>query len=129
MIIPGPHGLMRRLVNFLGVFRLEIADADGRSSERAPADTFCSEMARAEGWDIFDCGERDDGTPYIELQRVNSPAAGTLRFETDHAAWEHVGARAREGSGLHAQALQLVDATERKLIQAFCGPPDLPPAD
>jgi hypothetical protein len=37
--------------------------------------------------------------------------------------------RAREGSVLYMQALQMVDATERKLIQAFCGPPDLPPAD
>jgi hypothetical protein len=128
MFIPNPHGLIRRVVKSLGGFRLEIADAEERNTERAPADAFRSEMARAEGWDIFDCGVRDDGTPRVELQRIDRPAAGTLRFETDHAAWEHVVARAREGSALHLQALQLVDATERKLIQAFCGAPDLPPA-
>jgi hypothetical protein len=128
MIIPNPHGLIRRVVKSLGVFRLEIADAAERNNERAPADAFRSEMARAEEWDIFDCGVRDDGTPHVELQRVGSPAVGTSRFDTDHAAWEHVVRRAREGSVLHVQALQLVDAIERKLIQAFCGLPDLPPA-
>jgi hypothetical protein len=95
MIIPNPHGLIRRVVKSLGVFRLEIADAEERNTERAPADAFRSEMARAEGWDIFDCGVRDDGTPHVELQRVDSPAAGTSRFDTDHAAWEHVVGRAR----------------------------------
>jgi hypothetical protein len=128
MIIPNPHGLIRRVVKSLGVFRLEIADAEERNTERAPADAFRSKMARAEGWDIFDCGVRDDGTPHVELQRVDSPAAGTSRFDTDHAAWEHVVGRARKGSALHVQALQMVDATERNLIQAFCGLPDLPPA-
>jgi hypothetical protein len=67
------------------------------------------------------------GTPHVELQRVDNPTAGTSRFDTDHAAWDPAVARAREGAPLHLQALWLVDATERKLIQAFCGPPDLPP--
>jgi hypothetical protein len=125
MTIPNPYGLIRRVVKSLGVFWLEIADAEKRNTERASGDAFRSEMARAEGWDIFDCGVREDGTPRVELQRVDSPAAGTSRFDTDHAAWEHVVGRARDGSALHLQALQLVDATERKLIQAFCGPPDL----
>jgi len=95
MTIPKPHGLVRRVVKLLGVFRLEIADAETTITEHAPTDAFRLEMARAEGWDVFDGGVRDDGTPYFELQRVDS---------------------------------QLADATERKLIQAFCGPPDLPPA-
>jgi hypothetical protein len=128
MTIPKPHGLVRRVVKLLGVFRLEIADAETTITEHAPTDAFRLEMARAEGWDVFDGGVRDDGTPYFELQRVDSPPSGAPRIDTDHAACEHVVGWARDGSALHVQALQLADATERKSIQAFCGPPDLPPA-
>ncbi len=81
---------------------------------------FRSHLAQVEGWDVFDCGLREDGTPRIEIQRLDSVASGEPRFRTDGAAWEHVVARALEGSALHLAALAMLDATERKLIHLWC---------
>jgi hypothetical protein len=94
--------------------------------DSAKAAEFNAELARAEGWDIFDCGLRDDGSPRIEIQRLDNPAADQSVFDTHHAAWDHVVARAQAGSGLHLQALRIVDPIERKLIAHFCAVPDPP---
>ena len=82
--------------------------------------TFWSDFARAEGWDVSECGLRDDGTPRIEIQRLDSVAPGQPRFRTDGAAWEHVVTRALESSALHLAALAMLDPTERKLIRLWC---------
>ena len=74
-----------------------------------------------EGWDVFDCGCRDDGSQRIELQRLDSPPCGTPMFASDEDAWRHVVDRARAGSLPHQRALQMVDAVERLAIEAKCG--------
>lgn len=97
-----------------------------QASPRHPPDPPASphalqcELAQAEGWDVFDCGRREDGTPRIEIQRLDGVAPGQPRFRTDRAAWEHVVARALEGSALHLAALAMLDPTERKLIRLWC---------
>lgn len=78
-------------------------------------------QAFAEGWGVFDCGYRDDGSRRIELQHLDSPASGTPRFQGDDAAWRHAVAAAAAGSRLHAAALASLDPTERLTIEAACG--------
>ena len=68
-----------------------------RLSGPAIGEAFDEAQALAEGWGVFDCGSRDDGSPRIELQRIDSPAYGTPRFQGDEAAWQHVVQRARTG--------------------------------
>jgi hypothetical protein len=75
----------------------------------------------AQGWGVFDCGYRDDGSRLLELQRIDSPAFGTPRFQSDDAAWRHVAAAAAAGSRLHAVALASFDPVERLAIEAACG--------
>lgn len=77
--------------------------------------------AQVEGWDVFDCGLRDDGTPRIELQRLDSPPCGTPLFRSDEDAWQHVVPYARAGSIPHQRALQMVDPVERLAIEAKYG--------
>jgi hypothetical protein len=77
--------------------------------------------AQAEGWDVFDCGLRDDGAPRVELQRLDSPPCGTPLFRSDEDAWQHVVRQARAGSIPHQRALQMVDPVERLAIEAKCG--------
>src|SRR6185437_8048581 len=75
----------------------------------------------AEGWNIFDCGCRQDGGPRVEIQRVDSPETGDPVFADDSDAWRQVVARARAGSALHLRALQMIDPIERMLIEARFG--------
>jgi hypothetical protein len=84
-------------------------------------DDFNEAQALTEGWGVFDCGYRDDGSRKVELQRIDTPACGTPRFPGDDTAWQHVVQRARAGSILHQQALQMVDPIERLAIEAKCG--------
>ena len=77
--------------------------------------------AQAEGWDVFDCGLRDDGAPHVELQRLDSPACGTPLFHSDEVAWQHVVRQARAGSIPHQRTLQMVDPVERLAIEAKWG--------
>jgi hypothetical protein len=70
---------------------------------------------------VFDCGFREDGSPRIELQRLDNPACGTPLFKSDNDAWQHVLARARTGSELHMATLRMIDPVERMLIEAKCG--------
>jgi hypothetical protein len=117
--------MIKRLVDRMGRAVL-LESAPTSVGDSATATEFSTELARAEGWDIFDCGLRDDGSPRIEIQRLDSPPPGRPVFDTDHAAWDRVVAKAQAGSGLHLQALRLVDPTERKLIAHFCAVPNLP---
>jgi hypothetical protein len=66
-----------------------------------PAPDFDYGQAALEGWTVSECEPQRDGTP--------------------RDAWDHVVAWARAGSELHLQALQLVDTTERALIEKTCG--------
>lgn len=83
-------------------------------------DEFNEAEARAEGWGVFDCGYRDDGSRKVELQRIDSPACGTPHFRGDDDAWQHVVQQARAGSIAHQQALRLVDPVERLAIETKC---------
>ena len=86
-------------------------------------DILDSNATTAEGWAVFDCGLHHDGTPRIELQRIDCPKDGTEpRFEDDQDAWRHVVSRAREGSALHLSALGLIDVFERASIEDMLGP-------
>ena len=91
-----------------------------QSDPSATPHSFWSGLAQAEGWGVFDCGLREDGTPRIEIQRLNSMAAGGPRFRTDGAVWEHVVTRALEGSKPHLAAFAMLDPTERKLVRLWC---------
>ena len=78
--------------------------------------------ARADGWEVLDCGRHDDGAPRMQIQRVDDPGdGGDPRFAEDRDAWQHVVDRARAGSALHRAALSLVDPVERMVIEATCG--------
>ena len=94
-----------------------LALPSARPSEAA----YISARANAEGWGIFDCGLLEDGTPHIELQRIDCPKDGTAPFPDDGDARDHVVDRARAGSTFHQHALQVVDPIERCLIEARCG--------
>ncbi len=83
--------------------------------------SYSAAKANDEGWGIFDCGVLDDGTPHVELQRIDCPADGHPPFPDDGAAWDHVVDQARAGSTFHQHALQMVDLVERFLIEARCG--------
>ena len=96
---------------------LQLPGKPGRASDDASA----SFDAQAEGWDVFDCGLRDDGMPRIELQRLDSPPCGTPLFRSDEDAWHHVVPYARAGSIPHQRALRMVDPVERLAIEAKCG--------
>ena len=100
---------------------LQLPGKRGRASDDASASASASFDAQAEGWDVFDCGLRDYGTPRIELQRLDSPPCGTLLFRSDEDAWQHVVRRARAGSITHQRALRMVDPVERLAIEAKCG--------
>jgi hypothetical protein len=82
---------------------------------------FGPSLAEAEGWNVFDCGCREEGSPRVEIQRIDSPQAGALVFADDNDAWRHVVTRARAGSALHLRALQMIDPIERMLIEASFG--------
>ena len=92
---------------------LQLPGKAGQASEK----TF---DAHAEGWDVFECGVRDDGTARMELQRLDNPACGTPLFRSDEDAW-HLVARARAGSRPHQRALRMVDPVERLAIEAKYG--------
>lgn len=85
-------------------------------------DAFDHDAARRDGWVISDCGVYRDAAPHIELQKFADAEAGLSKFRDDREAWSHVVARARAGSALHMQALELVDRRERFAIEAAFGP-------
>ena len=84
-------------------------------------DTLDHQATTPEGWGVYDCGLREDGTPRIELQRIDEPDGAEPSFASDEDAWRHVIARAAAGSALHLQALRLVDPVERMAIEPTCG--------
>jgi hypothetical protein len=90
-------------------------------SSPAVGENLADDQALSEGWGVFDCGCRDDGSARIELQRIDSPTCGTPHFQGDDAAWQHVVQRARAGSMPHQRALQMVDPVERLAIETKCG--------
>ena len=78
--------------------------------------------AHREGWTVSEAEPNTDGTPGVQLQRLDDPEDGEPRFPGDKEVWRHVVAHARAGSDLHRQALVLVDPYELFLIEATCGP-------
>ena len=79
---------------------------------------FNQEWALAEGWGVFEAGQREDGSERIEIQRLDDACV----FNNDEKVWRHVVDRARQGSSLHRAALNLVDPRERRVIEHLCGP-------
>lgn len=77
--------------------------------------------AAREGWSVAEAEDLSDGTPGVQLQRIDCPEDGQPIFRDDVDAWMHVVARARTGSRLHRRALALVDKVERALIEITCG--------
>ncbi len=96
---------------------LQLPGKPGKASDNARS----SFDAQAEGWDVFDCGLRDDDAPRVELQRLDSSPCGKPLFRSDEDAWQHVVRQARAGSIPHQRALQMVDPVERLAIEAKCG--------
>lgn len=92
-----------------------------RAHQPASQPPYSNDQPRREGWGIFDCGVREDGTQHRELQRIDCPDDGQPPFGDDGAVWDHVVAQARSGSTVHQQALALVDPIERCSIEARCG--------
>jgi hypothetical protein len=90
-----------------------------RTKEANPS--FDCKAAWREGWTIRNCGTYASGEARIELQRIDNPQDSSLAFKEDRDAWAHVVVRARKGSPLHIQALDLVDRRERMAIEAHCG--------
>lgn len=84
--------------------------------------TFDFDAAHRDGWTISDLGRFKDGTPHVELQKLDRPHDGTPRFYEDKEAWAHVVQKAREGSSLHLDALDLIDRRERLAIETLFGP-------
>ena len=82
---------------------------------------FDYEAAHREGWTVSEAEPQDDGTPGIQLQRLDNPQAGGGEFDYDQDAWRHVVKLARRGSPLHRQALLMVDDVERVVIKLVCG--------
>ena len=97
----------------------------GPREQDAPAPAaseFDTAAAHREGWTVSEAEPNTDGTPGVQLQRLDDPEDGTPLFPGDKEVWEHVVGRARAGSDLHRQALALIDPLERCLIEATCGP-------
>ena len=78
-------------------------------------------LAQREGWTVLDCGTHPDGSPIIQMQKLDFPQPGFASFADDRDAWDYVVARARTGSVPHRAALGQVDPVERTLIEASCG--------
>ncbi|MBE7210590.1 MAG: hypothetical protein INR65_06185, partial [Gluconacetobacter diazotrophicus] len=93
-----------------------------RHTPTSAGPAFNTAAAQREGWIVADAEPNTDGSPGVQLQRLDDPEDGPLQFPGDKEVWEHVVARARAGSDLHRQALALVDPFERCLIEATCGP-------
>lgn len=70
------------------------------------------EIAHSEGWGVF---AKDHGDVHIE--KLDSSDA----FESDYDAWAHVVNKARAGSAMHIDALNMVDPDEKLDIIAACG--------
>lgn len=83
--------------------------------------SFDHAAAAREGWTVSEAEALADGTPGVQLQRIDCPEDGQPSFRDDVDAWQHVVARARTGSRLHRRALALVDKVERALIEITCG--------
>ena len=84
-------------------------------------DAFDAAAAAREGWTVAEAGVLSDGTPSMQVQRIDCPEGGAPEFADDPAAWTHVVAQARAGSALHRQALLRIDKVERALIAMTCG--------
>ena len=82
---------------------------------------FDFEAAHREGWTIAEAGPNADGTPGVQLQRLDTHDGTAPSFPGDQDAWIYMVARARAGSERHRQALTLLDPCERFLIEATCG--------
>lgn len=94
----------------------------GASAPDTPrATVFSQAQPQAEGWNVFDCGRRADGSPRIELQRIDDPEQGEPKFAADDEAWQHVLNIAQAGSALHLEALRMIDPIERNIIETVIG--------
>jgi len=76
---------------------------------------------RREGWEVVECGHDFEGGLRVQLRPVAGMPDGSPCFAADHDVWEHVVHQARTRSQLHRAALDVVDDTERMLIEAACG--------
>ena len=115
-------GAMTLALRFLAAARPKVSgNAASTRGNIAGLQPFVGDVARAEGWDVFDCGLHPDGSPHVEIQRVDNPDSGRPVFADDADAWQHVVDRARLGSALHLRALEMVDPVERLLIETSCG--------
>ena len=87
----------------------------------ATAAGFDFAAAHREGWTIAQAEPNTDGTPGVQLQRLDTHDGTEPCFPSDQQAWIYVVVRARAGSERHRQALTLLDPCERFLIEATCG--------
>ena len=79
------------------------------------------DAAHREGWTSAEAKPNTDGSPGVQLQRLDTHDGTAPVFPGDREAWVYVVVRARAGSEQHQQALTLLDSCERFLIKATCG--------
>jgi len=84
-------------------------------------DNFDYDAAHQEGWTLSNYGTYKDGTPHVELQRLDKLKVEDGGFSSDLDAWIYVVAHARQVSPLHLAALSLIDRREKLGIEAHCG--------
>ena len=83
--------------------------------------SFAYDAAHREGWTVSEAEPEGQAVCGIQLQRLDNLEHSQPVFADDRDAWKHVVSRAREGSSLHRQALEMIDDVERFLIEAADG--------
>lgn len=74
-----------------------------------------------EGWGIFDSYGSQSGP--LQIQRIDDAGDDEHQFDDDTDAWEFVWGRAREGSPVHARALEILlfeNPMEFRAIEHWC---------
>jgi hypothetical protein len=81
---------------------------------------FDNNQAVTEGWYIADCDGSDNG-PY-QIQKLDDENV----FSKDDEAWDHVVAKAREGSAYHLSAIEYIRVYNPREFIFFCDWTDWP---
>ena len=125
MTVPGLATTLHRVFSSFSRQPTQISMSPNEADDMLVKQVFDTAIAHTEGWDVFDCGLREDGSACREIQRLDNGPIGSPIFADDGAAWEHVVLQARAGSKVHLTALTIVDPVEQGLIRFWCSAEDL----